>query len=157
MGDLFHDDVPFIFQAKVFGIMHSANRHRFMVLTKRPQRMAEFLEWYQREWLGDFAPAWPREYQHVWLGTSVEDQAAALDGIPVETGLVIASRDFVAADAAGAELFGFNMQAVRHIFVANRMGLGDGRTSAMIFPRMSLSDAIQAFTRMVYAQERVWA
>ncbi len=80
-----------------------------------------------------------------------------LGGIPVETGLVIASRDFVAADAAGAELFGFNMQAVRHIFVADRMGLGDGRTSAMILPRMSLSDAIEAFTRLVYAQEKVWA
>ena len=75
----------------------------------------------------------------------------------LETGLVIASRDAVAADAAGAELFGFNMQAVRHIFVANRMGLGDGRTSAMIFPRLSLADAMQAFTRLVYAQERVWA
>ena len=80
-----------------------------------------------------------------------------LGGIPVETGLVIASRVFVAADAAGAELFGFDMQGVRHIFEAHRKGLGDGRVSAMTFPRMSLSDAIQAFTRLVYAQEKVWA
>ena len=80
-----------------------------------------------------------------------------LGGIPVETGLVIASRDFVAADAAGAELFGFNMQGVRHIFEAHRMGLGDARVAAMTFPRMSLSDAIQAFTRLAYAQQIVWA
>ncbi len=80
-----------------------------------------------------------------------------LGGIPVETGLVIASRDFVAADAAGAELFGFNMQGVRHIFDAYRAGLGEGRTSGMTFPRLSLSDAVEAFTRVVYAQEAVWA
>ena len=80
-----------------------------------------------------------------------------LGGIPVETGLAIASRDFVAADAAAAELFGFDMQAVRHIFEAYRMGLGEARTEAMIFPRLSLSDAIQIFTRLVYAQEAVWA
>ncbi|HOG45078.1 MAG TPA: DUF362 domain-containing protein [Anaerolineae bacterium] len=80
-----------------------------------------------------------------------------LGGIPVETGLVIASRDFVAADAAGAELFGFNMQGVRHIFEAYRAGLGEGRTSSMTFPLMSLSDAIGAFTRVVYTQEAVWA
>ncbi|MDI7276576.1 MAG: DUF362 domain-containing protein, partial [Anaerolineae bacterium] len=54
-----------------------------------------------------------------------------LAGIPVETGLVIASRDCVAADAAGAQLFGFNMQGVRHIFEAHRRGLGDGRLGAM--------------------------
>jgi uncharacterized protein (DUF362 family) len=80
-----------------------------------------------------------------------------LGGIPVETGLVIASRDSVAADAAGAELFGFNMQAARHIFEAHRMGLGEGRVSAMTFPRMSLSDAMEAFTRLAYAREAVWA
>lgn len=80
-----------------------------------------------------------------------------LAGIPVETGLVIASRDCVSADAAAAQFFGFDMQGVRHIFLAHRMGLGEGRTSAMVFPRLSLSDAIEIFTRMVYAQEKVWA
>jgi uncharacterized protein (DUF362 family) len=80
-----------------------------------------------------------------------------LGGIPVETGLVIASRDVVAADAAGAALFGFNMQAVRHIFEAHRAGLGEGRTSVMTFPRMSLSEAIEAFTQVVYKRQAVWA
>lgn len=80
-----------------------------------------------------------------------------LGGIPVETGLVIASRDAVAADATGAQLFGFNEQGVRHIFLAHRMGLGEGRVSGMTFPLMSLSDAMQAFTRLVYGQERVLA
>ncbi len=47
-----------------------------------------------------------------------------LGGKPVETGLVIASRDFVAADAVGARLLGFYPQAVRHIFEAARQGLG---------------------------------
>jgi len=80
-----------------------------------------------------------------------------LGGIPVETGLVIASRDYVAADAAGARLFGFNMQGVRHIFQAHRLGLGEGRTSGMTFPRMSLAEAVAAFTRVVYERQVVWA
>ncbi len=80
-----------------------------------------------------------------------------LGGIPVETGLVIASRDPVSADAVGAQLFGFNMQAVRHIFEAHRLKLGEGRIGAITFPRMSLSDAMSEFTRLAYGREMVLA
>jgi len=44
MGDLFHEDVPFMAIAKIFGVMHSCKQHVFMVLTKRPERMKEFFE-----------------------------------------------------------------------------------------------------------------
>jgi len=83
MGDLFHEDVPFGFLSLLFGRMHSLRRHTFLVLTKRPQRMAEFIQWYREEWLGPFASAWPREYQHVWLGVTAENQAAADERIPL--------------------------------------------------------------------------
>jgi protein gp37 len=81
MSDLFHEDVPFRFIASVFGHMHSAPRHTFQVLTKRAARMREFVEWFRREWLGG-SDAFPRQYPHVWLGVSVEDQAAADERIP---------------------------------------------------------------------------
>jgi len=110
--------------------------------------------------LQEFIPAMVKRFPPslgVIVGHPAMVGTGPLGGIPVETGLVIASRDFVAADATGAELFGFDMQGVRHIFQAWRMGLGEARTSAMTFPRLSLSDAIEAFTRLVYAREAVWA
>lgn len=45
MGDLFHDDVPDEFIAAVFGVMAACPQHTFMVLTKRPERMALWFEW----------------------------------------------------------------------------------------------------------------
>jgi protein gp37 len=43
MSDLFHEDVPFPFIDQVFAVMALAPQHTFQVLTKRPQRMAEYL------------------------------------------------------------------------------------------------------------------
>lgn len=43
MADLFHKDVPDEFLDVVFGIMAAAPRHTFQILTKRPQRMAHYL------------------------------------------------------------------------------------------------------------------
>lgn len=86
MGDLFHEDVPFHFIASVFGTMHCARQHTYQILTKRPERMKAFIEWFQSDWLGGpqaFATAWPREYQHVWLGVTAESQPMADQRIPL--------------------------------------------------------------------------
>lgn len=45
MGDLFHADVPFDYIDAVFGVMATAYKHTFQVLTKRPERMRE---WFHR-------------------------------------------------------------------------------------------------------------
>ena len=71
-------------------------------------------------------------------------------GIPVETGLVIASTDPLAADCVGARLLGFNPQAVRHLWEAERLALGQTDTSRMRFPAMSMDDAARAFTSAAY-------
>lgn len=82
MSDLFHPDVPEPFIRAVFAIMAQAKRHTFQVLTKRPGRMREILKrWEQdgltlREGRGAVLP-------NVWLGVSVEDQAAADERIPL--------------------------------------------------------------------------
>src|SRR5215216_28475 len=44
MSDLFHELVPFEFVDRVFAVMALAPRHTFQVLTKRPERMAEYFE-----------------------------------------------------------------------------------------------------------------
>ena len=100
MSDLFHPDVPFEFIDKVFAVMALARRHTFQVLTKRPERMHVYLTarrrvdqinraiWSQLgsrvgskiEHGGEWRCALP--LPNVWLGVSVEDQAAADDRIP---------------------------------------------------------------------------
>lgn len=73
-----------------------------------------------------------------------------LGGHPVETGIVIASTDAVAADVVGAKLLGFQTQAVRHLWEAERLSLGETDTSKMDFPELGLKEAIQAFTEAAY-------
>ena len=61
MSDLLHEDVPFDYIGRVFGVMSVAQNHTFQVLTKRPERRFEFLEvfyssgedWYWRDWVLD--------------------------------------------------------------------------------------------------------
>ncbi len=73
-----------------------------------------------------------------------------LGGKPVETGLVIASRDFVAADSVGARLLGFHAQAVRHIFDAGRVGLGQPDLEQVEIKGLSIDDAVRIFTEKAY-------
>jgi uncharacterized protein (DUF362 family) len=73
-----------------------------------------------------------------------------LGGHTFETGLVIASTDALAADVVGARLLGFTPQAVRHLWEAERLGLGESDTDRMEFPAMSLEEAIGAFTEAAY-------
>jgi uncharacterized protein (DUF362 family) len=71
-------------------------------------------------------------------------------GIAVETGLVIASTDAVAADCVGARLLGFSAQAVRHLWEAGKLGLGETDLDRMTFPAMSYDEAAKAFTTAAY-------
>lgn len=75
-----------------------------------------------------------------------------LGGHAVETGLVIASTDALAADVVGARLLGFQLQAVRHLWEADRLGLGETNTEQMEFPGLSLRQAIEAFTLAAYGE-----
>jgi len=55
MSDLFHDDVPVEYIRQVFDIMGRAYWHRFQVLTKRSERLAELapkLDWAPNIWMG---------------------------------------------------------------------------------------------------------
>ena len=59
MSDLFHQDVPFAFIERVFGVMTAGRQHPFQILTKRGERLAE---------LASELP-WP---ENVWTGVSLE-------------------------------------------------------------------------------------
>lgn len=91
MSDLFHADVPDDFILSVFQQIGKCPRHRFIILTKRPSRMADFLS--RRRWRnlghspamsGDYyVPVIPGEHRdsdaqclpNVILGASASDQA----------------------------------------------------------------------------------
>lgn len=75
MSDLFHKDVPFDFVDQVFDTMIRTPRHTYQVLTKRPERMAEYATARALR-LSGVLPA------NIWCGTSVENQAAADERIP---------------------------------------------------------------------------
>lgn len=106
-SDLFHERVPFSFIDRVFEVMTMCPQHRFLVLTKRPGRMREYLtsEGWSYDGPGSFvelehegktyrAP-WP--LPNVWLGTSCEDQAAADARVPELLACPAAGR-FVSAE-----------------------------------------------------------
>ena len=65
MSDLFHDDVPADYVAKVAGVMRDADWHTFQVLTKRSRRMRTLLG-------GELAFA--GTLPNVWWGVSVENR-----------------------------------------------------------------------------------
>jgi uncharacterized protein (DUF362 family) len=75
-----------------------------------------------------------------------------LGGHAVETGLVIASTDPLAADVVGARLLGFDIQAVRHLWEAERLAVGESDTARMEFPGLSLREAIETFTAAAYGE-----
>jgi uncharacterized protein (DUF362 family) len=76
-----------------------------------------------------------------------------LGGYAFETGMVIASTDPVAADAVGAKLLGFDAQAVRHLWEAGRLGLGETNIDNINFPKLKMKDAIKRFTKAAYGRE----
>jgi uncharacterized protein (DUF362 family) len=75
-----------------------------------------------------------------------------LGGHAVETGLIIASTDALAADIVGARLLGFDAQGVRHLWEAGKLGLGETDIHKMKFPEMRLEEAIGAFTEAAYGE-----
>jgi len=109
MSDLFHERIPEAYIDQVFAAMALADRHQFLVLTKRPERMLEYLtehmdrpanqtpqariaraaeelaagrgEDVSSPWWDLWLERWP--LANVWLGVSVEDQATADKRIPL--------------------------------------------------------------------------
>ncbi|HSZ58475.1 MAG TPA: phage Gp37/Gp68 family protein [Tepidisphaeraceae bacterium] len=111
MSDLFHPDVSFEFIDKVFAVMALCPQHAFQVLTKRPERMAQYLSndnvgaardgATRRRIVLEMhrynAPPAPQEWRecsarvhyghgwplpNIWLGCSTEDQTRADERIP---------------------------------------------------------------------------
>lgn len=101
MGDLFHENVNDNMINRVFNIMERQAiapawgertfgsqfskvgdylPHTFMVLTKRPERMRQFVN----KWLGSFSKAGVSvDTSNIWLGVTAENQRTADERIPI--------------------------------------------------------------------------
>lgn len=76
-NDLFHKDVPNSFIDQVLDTAKIVTHHIYIILTKRPERFAEYGVWATHD---------PKNLglaNNIWLGVSVEDQKAADERIPI--------------------------------------------------------------------------
>lgn len=77
MGDVFHESIADEWLSVIFAQMYNAHHHTFMVLTKRPERMRQWMEWYWNGGNNTLA------IDNIWLGVSVENQKTADKRIPI--------------------------------------------------------------------------
>ena len=63
MSDIFHEEVPFEFVDRMFDVIKRTPQHRYQILTKRAERMAEYF-------------ATRSIPDNVWLGVTVEAQSS---------------------------------------------------------------------------------
>ncbi|NEQ41794.1 MAG: phage Gp37/Gp68 family protein [Okeania sp. SIO3I5] len=84
MSDLFHEEVPDAFLLRVFSVIKQTPRHIYQVLTKRLERMQEFMSklWFEDDVALHWGDRTPYEgLENLWLGVSVEatDVASRID------------------------------------------------------------------------------
>lgn len=96
-GDLFHEGVTDDQLDQIFAVMALAPQHVFQVLTKRPERMRDYLLAFTAKRLSKALRAFiqagekatqadrfiPLPLPNVWMGVSAEDQTRANERIPV--------------------------------------------------------------------------
>lgn len=80
MADVFHPTVAWEWINKVWAVMLATRWHTFMVLTKRPHRMAQFFAERRHPYVG--VDGWKKPAPNVWLGVTVCNQAEADAKIP---------------------------------------------------------------------------
>jgi protein gp37 len=110
MSDLFHEAVPATFVGAVWDTMERASDHQFQVLTKRPDRLAEFVA------------SRRKVLPNVWLGTSVETPAY-LERIDVLRRVPAAVR-FISFEPLLARVQNPNLRGIDWAIVGGESGPG---------------------------------
>jgi protein gp37 len=109
MSDLLHKDVPLEFVEQVFDVMRRAHWHRFQVLTKRSERLADINS--RVRW----AP-------NIWMGVSVENSAyvSRIDDLR-ETGAHV---KFLSLEPLLGPLPALNLKSIDWAIVGGESGPG---------------------------------
>jgi len=108
MSDLFHEEIPDSYLRQVIAVMRQASIHTFQILTKRVERMAEFLR----------LEKLPR---NVWVGVTVENRA---HGLPRLDALrrISASIRFVSAEPLLEDLGEIDLAGLDWVIVGGESG-----------------------------------
>lgn len=120
MGDLFHESVPFEWVDKVMAVVALCYQHTFQFLTKRPERMAEYMlnggdRWGRMDEIKKALREMKRPtlaaacwyFDNLWLGVTAENQEMADKRIPILLDIPAAVR-FVSVEPM---LEGINLDA----------------------------------------------
>lgn len=93
MGDLFHESVHFEWILQVWDVMCSNPSHTYQLLTKRPERVIEFLKWLGNKAKDDGLDSIPSQSENpmdyisipdfIWIGVTAENQEQADKRIPI--------------------------------------------------------------------------
>lgn len=109
MSDLFHEEVPLAYIRRVFDVMKRASWHRFQVLTKRSERLAQLdseLDW---------AP-------NIWMGVSVENAKYRFRIDNLRS--IGAQVKFLSLEPLLGPLPGINLSAIDWVIVGGESGPG---------------------------------
>lgn len=116
MSDVFHKAFPQDYIDQVFRVMLEVPRHDYLILTKRPERMAHYIKgWLDRNDLTTVPP-------FIWLGTSIEAdkftyRADILRTIPVGI-------RFISAEPLLEPLPSLNLKGLAWVIVGGESGPG---------------------------------
>jgi protein gp37 len=153
MSDLFHPDVPFDYITQVFDVMCSwrwpnkeAERigdeslledpgHTYMVLTKRPERVRDWLQWLFEYWPGDSPVNVNLSVEghfgrHIWFGVTAENQQRADERIPILLQIPAAVR-FVSVEPMLGPV-----DIAGHLGFNGPRRMGDGLTYYWVAPKL---------------------
>lgn len=114
MSDLFLEDVPEDYIARVIEVMRLAHWHTYQVLTKRAERMRELLSGRFREAAG---------LPHIWWGVSVEDRAHGLPRVDRLRETPAAVR-FLSVEPLLEDLGEFDLTGIHWVIVGGESGPG---------------------------------
>jgi protein gp37 len=113
MSDLFHPGVPDEFIDQAFATMRMANWHTYQVLTKRPERMAEYLRLKQLP-------------EHIWLGTSVENRRHGVPRIEHLRRINVPIR-FLSVEPLLEDIGDIDLKGIAWVIVGGESGIGARR------------------------------
>ena len=108
MSDLFHEEIPDAYIRQVFDVIRQAHHHTFQVLTKRAERMAEFVRNYEP----------PR---NAWMGVTVENKQHGLPRLNLLRHVPAAIR-FVSVEPLLEDLGRMNLNNIHWVIVGGESG-----------------------------------
>jgi protein gp37 len=108
MSDIFHEEIPHDFIREVFEVIKKSPQHTFQILTKRAERMKEFLQVYD-------VP------QNAWIGVTVEDKKYGIPRID-KLRLVTATVRFLSVEPLLEDLGHLNLKNIHWVIVGGESG-----------------------------------